>query len=434
MTQEATEPGRTASGSAPLPRVAVILLWYPLFTQPFIFRDVEGLKARLPVEVHTLYGLNLRLCSQEMRDAAQDARRLGLRALPRILGSAVRLLVTHPRRFCRLFADNVCRGWPSLEVLGENLWAFLCGVHLAPILAASGIDCTYAPWPRGTTTAARTIMQLAGIPYVTTVRGNNLAPADPDLGDKMRDAALVRTNNRADMKRILAMTPSARVEVIYNCLTLHVDSLSPVALNGPARLLAAGRFDVTKGFDVLMRACAILRDRSVPFHLTLVGGGGKMMGLGGMGGSIHDLCRELGLEEHVSFPGLVSHDAFPDILRAHDIFVAPCVVAPDGQCDGIPNTLIEAMSFGLPVVASDVNAIPEIVRSQETGLLVPQRDAEALADAIMTLVSSPETARRYGANAAALARELFSPEHNGSLLADLFIREHACRGNNQCAE
>ena len=421
---------QTTSSQAALPKVAVILLWYPLFTQPFIFRDVEGLKNHLPTEVYTLYGLNLRLCSKEMQAQASSASRLGVKALPSILCSALKFFAKSPKRFCSLFAEHVCRRWPSLEVLGENLWAFLAGVHLAPVLQQRQITCLYAPWPRGTTTAARVVHDITGIPYITCVRANNLRPADPDLVDKMKAACLIRTNNQADEKRIHALTPDAEVEVIYNCLTLHVDSLAPVRMAKPVKLLACGRFDVTKGFDILLQALAILRKKGVPFHLTLVGGGGKMMGLGGMGTSIHELCSSLKLDDCVSFPGLVSHDAFPEILKAHDIFLAPCVVAKDGQCDGIPNTLIEAMSFGLPVVASSVNAIPEIVHHQKTGLLVPHRDPEALASAIAELVANPDAAREYGKNGAALAGELFSPEKNGALLADLFIKSQACRADS----
>lgn len=416
------------------PKVAVILLWYPLFTQPFIFRDVEGIAAHLPTEVHTLYGLNLRFCSQEMRDTALPAHRLGSRAVLKILASSVKLFCTRPGLFCCLFKDAVCRRWPSFEVLGENLWAFLCGVHLAPILKANGVQYTYCPWPRGTTTAARTVQKLVGIPFITCVRANNLKPADPDLDDKMRDAVIVRTNNYADSRRILERMPSARVEVIYNCLTLHMDRLAPVAMKSPVRLLAVGRFDITKGFEFLIQALGILRDRGIAFHLTLAGGGGKLMGLGNLERTIHELVKELRLEDYVDFPGLLSHDSFPDLLRAHDIFVAPCVVAPDGECDGIPNTLIEAMSFGLPAVSTNVNAIPEIVRNEETGLLVPQRDPQALADAIAALIAHPDKAREYGANGAKLARELFSPEQNGLLLSQLFCKRPDDLENTTCAE
>ena len=299
------------------------------------------------------------------------------------------------------------------------------------LLQKEGIDLLYAPWPRGTTTAARTIFQCTGIGYVTSARGDNLNPADPDLVVKLRDACAVRTNNQADAGRIrdlLAGTTShgrtPQVAVIYNSLTLHVDRLAPLPMRPPVRLLAAGRFDVTKGFDVLLRACAELARNNVDFRLTLVGGGGAMMGLGKLDSTLHALCRDLHLEDRVTFPGLVSHDTFPDILRAHDIFAAPCVIAPTGQRDGIPNTVIEAMSFGLPVVASNVNALPEIVRHRETGLLVPPGNPTLLALALQELIDHPEQARCYGARAAQLARELFSQQINGSQLASLFIQAH----------
>lgn len=443
MTEHATRtPAHRASA-----KVGIILLWYPLFTQPFIFRDVEAVRQRLSAQAYTLYGENLRLCSREMCQAAGNTVRLGVKKLPAILAASLRMLVRHPKRYAALFADHVLRRWPSLEVLGENLWAFLCGIFLAPKLRDAGITILYAPWPRGTATAARVISQCTGIPYITAARGDNLHPRDPDLADKLRDACAIRTNNHADAQRIRellrenapadAAADLPKVTVIYNCLTLPVDRLADLPMTAPVRLLAAGRFDVTKGFDVLLDACAILRDQQVPFTLTLVGGGGKLMGLGKLEESLHAQVKTLGLEKHVSFPGLVDHDAFPDILRSHDIFAAPCVIAPGGARDGIPNTLIEAMSFGLAVVATNVGALPEIVRDRETGLLVPQRDATALAQALRTLIEQPDTARQYAARGAQLARELFSPQTNGDLLADFLEQAHAARKGGEslsCAE
>ncbi len=411
------------------PKAAVLLLWYPLFTQPFIFRDVEALWRRLRLEIFTLYGLNLRFCSREMRAAADRARRLGLRALPGILLSALRLAFTRPRLFGRLFRDTVCFRWPSLEIFGENLWAFLCGVHLAPIFQARGIEIMYAPWPRGTATAARVISRITGIPYVISARADNLSPADPDLLDKLRDACAVRTNNLSDGRRILALTGDSgeNLAVIYNGLTLPRETVPHKPLGSPVRLLAAGRFDVTKGFDVLLRACALLRKKGVDFTLTLVGGGGRIMGLGALETSLRELCAKLGLDDIVSFPGLVSHDAFPAILRSHDIFVAPCVVAPDGKRDGIPNTVIEAMSYGMAVVSTDVNGLPEVVRHNDTGLVVRPGDPEGLAEALARLAADPKLAGDLGARAAVLAAELFSPEANGRRLAEFLadaLRRH----------
>jgi glycosyltransferase involved in cell wall biosynthesis len=133
----------------------------------------------------------------------------------------------------------------------------------------------------------------------------------------------------------------------------------------------------------------------------------------------------LGLEEEVHMPGLVSHNELPKLLEAHDIFVAPCVIAPNGERDGIPNVIIEAMAFGLPVISTRVNAIPEIVRNGETGLAVPQRDAAALAEAVMHMTAHPEEARLMAANGRTLALELFDELSNIRKLRDMFATRWA---------
>ncbi|MCR5171097.1 MAG: glycosyltransferase family 4 protein, partial [Desulfovibrio sp.] len=228
----------------------------------------------------------------------------------------------------------------------------------------------------------------------------------------------------ADAKRIADLAgpeAGARTRLVYNSLTLHVDELAPLAFAKPCRILAVGRFDVTKGFDVLMQACGLLKRQGRDFRLTLAGGGGRAMGLGAMTETILGLRKSLGLEAVVDLPGIVGHDRLPAIIKAHDIFTAPCVVHESGRRDGIPNTIIEAMSFGLPVVATSTNALPEAVHDGETGLLVEQKDPKALADALAWLMDHPDEARAMGRAGARLAREMFSPEENGDRLAQLFI-------------
>lgn len=419
---------------AGLPHVAVILLWYPLFTQPFIFREVEQLRRHLPLTVYSLYGQNQRCCSGEMRSTATATRTLGLRALPRIIRELAVQICTHPRRLARLFRQTLFYRWPSWEALGENCWAFFAGLHLARRFREEGMDMIYAPWPRGTATAARVAASLAGIPYVLAVRGDNLNPADPDLADKLREAIFVRVNNAADKARTEAFgkgEAQGKTHLVYNCLTLPGRETCPARLQVPVRLLALGRFDVTKGFDVLLRACDILSQRRQQFTLTLAGGGGHLLGLGKEEKHLHTLCGQLGLENRVQFPGLVSHNELPRLLMAHDIFVAPCIIHASGRRDGIPNTVIEALSYGMPVISSHVHALPEVVRNGETGLTVPPNDPEALADAIQWCMEHPDDARQLGRQGQQLVREMFDPETNSRALAELFIS--AGRRKNECA-
>lgn len=420
---------------AGLPHVACVLLWYPLFTQPFIFREVEGLKKHLPLSVYSLYASNLRHCSTEMLAAAGSVRAFGARALLRFVLETLRQMLTHPLRFCRLFRRSMFHRWRSLEVLGENFWAFGAGCYLGRLFREEGIDLIYAPWPRGTATAAWVAARVAGIPFVTSARGDNLEPADPDLADKLGAALFVRANNAADQARIEAFgqgEAKGKTVLVYNSLTLpgcpEQADAAPGARrlqHAPVRLLALGRFDVTKGFDVLLRACAILRERGLDFSLTLAGGGGKVMGLGHLGAELVRMRKDLGLEKEVRMPGLVSHNELPRILGEHDIFVAPCVVHASGRRDGIPNTVIEALAYGLPVVSTTVNALPEVVRDHDTGLAVPPGDPEALAKAVLWLAEHPEDARRMGRNGARLAREMFDPHTNSLRLAGLFISRYA---------
>ena len=422
-----------------LPRVAYVLLWYPLFTQPFIFREVEGLKKELPLTVYALYGENTRQWSAEMAAAARETRTHGMAALGSILAACWRQLRKNPRQLWALFQRTMFRRWPSLEICGENLWAFLAGVRLAEEFLQDGITHIHGPWPRGTATAAWVASSLTGIPFSTAARGDNLNPADPDLLDKLQAASFIRANNAADMDRMAAMLPEgqaarAKMRLVYNSLTLRVEGQCPVRMEKPVRLMALGRFDVTKGFDYLMDACRIMRDRGFDFRLTLAGGGGVGMGLGQMGTEILRRRKEYGLEALVELPGLLTHNQLPDYLKSHDIFVAPCIVHESGRRDGIPNTVIEAMAYGMPVVATDVNALPEIVRDGETGRAVPQKNAEALADAIMALAAAPEEARRMGANARALVAEMFDPHSNVRRLRDMYVEQaHSLRGA-ACAE
>lgn len=424
-----------------LPHTAYILLWYPLFTQPFIFREVEGLRKRLPLAVHSLYGRNLRHCSTEMLAAADGVQTLGVRSVPRLVLAFLQLVLRRPRLVWSLFRRSVFHPWRSWEIFGENLWAFFCGIYLGRLFQDSGIDLIYAPWPRGAATAAWVAASVSGLPFATSARGDNLEPADPDLTDKLNAALFIRANNAADRKRINALIQGEekqKTALVYNSLTVPAPDKSerkrkqPILSGNNMQLLAVGRFDVTKGFDILLQACAILRNRGIRFQLTLAGGGGKMMGLGQLTNDLALLRENLNLESCVSMPGLISHNDLPGLLLEHDIFVAPCVIHSSGRRDGIPNTVVEAMAYGLPVVSTTVNALPEVVRHGETGLAVAPGDATALAEAIIWLGAHPGEARKMGSAGAALAGRMFDPALNSRRLAELFASRYS-EWKNSCA-
>lgn len=429
---------------AGLPHVAYVLLWFPLFTQPFIFREIECLRKVLPLEIYTLYGKNLRHCSAEMRNYSGTVHRFGIKALFFVCWKILLSFMNRPLLTGRLFAENCLRHWPSMEVLGENLWAFCVGVSLAQMFREQGIDLVYSPWPRGAATAARVGAILAGLPYAIAARGDNLEPADPDLADKFAGALFIRANNAADQKRIENFANGiarGKTELLYNSLTLpEAEGKTERGKRGaePIRLFALGRFDVTKGFDILLKACAILKEKGVNFHLTLAGGGGKVMGLGNLEENLRKLRKDLNLEEAVSMPGLISHDELPAYLEESDIFVAPCVVDASGRRDGIPNTVIEALAYGVPVVSTNVNALPEVIQNGRTGLAVNPGNPQELAEAIIFLAENPGQGKRLAQGGAILAQSLFNCHNNAVKMAEFFKSRYEnwkkSSGKSKCAE
>ena len=185
----------------------------------------------------------------------------------------------------------------------------------------------------------------------------------------------------------------------------------------PYRLLAVGRFCRTKGFEFLIDACALLSRRGFPYQLTLVGSG-----LPWPTAVIRRRIRAHGLRARVFLPGFVSHDRMSELYAAADIFVMPSVVHHTGDRDGIPNVIMEALAHRLPVVATDVSGIPEVIEDGVTGLSVPQRDPEALAAAIMALAGDRALALALATAGQKRVREMFDPATNTRAILDFYER------------
>ena len=401
-----------------LPKTAYILLWYPLPSETFIFREVENAKAAgMPFCVHALYGEARKHLSPQMAAVAPTVARLGARSIPRILADMAWWALRRPIETAAILATIPWRRWSCLEVAGENVFAMCAGFSLARKFLADGIEHIHAGWANGPATAAWVASRLSGIPFSFSARAGDIYPPDGALAEKMRAATAIHTNNKANIAHLHATAPdaAAKIRQIYNSLTLTGRDVSPVHLEPPYRLLAVGRFCRTKGFDVLIDACALLARRGFPFQLTLVGAGLPLPTA-----LIRRRIRIHGLRARVFLPGFVSHDRMSELYAATDIFIMPSVVHPSGDRDGIPNVIMEALAHRIPVVATDVCGIPEVVEDGVTGRLVAQRDPEAIADAVMALAGDRESALAMAEAGKKRVAAMFDPETNTRSILDFF--------------
>jgi glycosyltransferase involved in cell wall biosynthesis len=179
-------------------------------------------------------------------------------------------------------------------------------------------------------------------------------------------------------------------------------------------ILSVGRLVQKKGFADLIDALAILKDRGTPFRTLIVGGGPERANLKAQ-------IERLGLDAHVSLLGTVSQETLVGIYKEATLFTLACRILDDGDRDGIPNVLMESMSTGLPVVTTPISGIPEVIRSGENGLLVPERDVSALASALDLLLHDAGLRQRLGAAARATMVSEMSAGAMAQKLAGLFF-------------
>jgi glycosyltransferase involved in cell wall biosynthesis len=207
---------------------------------------------------------------------------------------------------------------------------------------------------------------------------------------------------------------AAKIRRIYNGLPLDRFAWQAPRARAP-RILAVGRLVEKKGFEHLIDACRILADRGRDFE-------GRILGSGMLEEQLANRIRAQRLEGRVVLAGNRPQAVVVEELRAAAALAAPCVTGSDGNRDGLPTTLLEAMALGTPCVSTDVTGIPEVLRDGETGLLVPQGDARALADALERLIADPEERVRLARAARRRIEADFEVHRNTALLGEVFAR------------
>lgn len=258
------------------------------------------------------------------------------------------------------------------------------GVALAQRVKADGITHLHAHFASLAGRMAWVASKLTGIPYTVTTHAKDIFHESVDpiwlrriCGDAAQVLAISRFNE-GYLQKVLTAT-GANLVLLYNALELsRFEYVKPSLPTGTLRIAAVGRFVPKKGFSELLGTVAILAERGVDFSLTL-GGDGEL------DEQLRQKVEQLGLTQQVTMPGPLTQEEVRQLLRSSDVFVAPCVPAGDGNMDGLPTVVLEAMACGAPVVTTSVTGLPEVIRNGETGLLLEPGDVPALADALVSI-------------------------------------------------
>lgn len=283
------------------------------------------------------------------------------------------------------------------ELLHADVRDAMQVIELADLVARRGITHLHAHFGSVATTIARLAARLAGVTYSFTAHAKDIfhESVDPDdLRRKLEDADHVVTVSDFNRRFIRERYGRAadRVHRIYNGIDLPSFPADPSLGGRDVDIVAVGRLVEKKGFDVLLEACARARDQGRALTCRIIGTGER-----------HDALAAqrtaLELEDLVTLVGPLPQDRVRAELRRAKVMAAPCVRGSDGNADGLPTVILEAMALGTPVVATPVTGIPEAVIDGETGRLVAEGAPSALAEALVALSADPGERGRLAAAA-----------------------------------
>jgi glycosyltransferase involved in cell wall biosynthesis len=398
--------------------VAYVVSRFPKLSETFVLYEMVALE-QLGVDVD-LYPLLRERADLVQPEALPFVRRATW--LPflsaRILRSNLRALRRAPGAYLGALWTLVRATLGSPGMLVGGLAIVPKAVHMAELMRRRGVGHVHCHFANHPAVAGLVIHRLTGIPFSFTAHGFDVQVDRHMLREKVAEAAFVVAISEYNRQLILETTRGRwadKVRVIH--CGVDTTAIRPPEPGRPPNrtftVAAVGRLIEVKGFAVLVEACRRLRDLGVDVTCLIVGEGPERVDL-------ERRIRDLRLEGRVRLLGARRRDEVLEVVAGADAVVVPSIWTSDGRREGIPVSLMEAMSLGRPIVASRLSGIPELVDDGESGLLVDARDVGALADAIRRLRDDPGLCQRLGAAGRRRVEADFDLHRNARELAGLF--------------
>lgn len=310
----------------------------------------------------------------------------------RIFLSFLKAVALNPRLWWIL--SSILRHSRTLKILVKNLAVAPKAVFIAGLLRQARTEHIHAHWGSTTATVAWIASELTGIPWSVTFHRWDIAENNL-LKLKVERAAFVRCiseDGRREVLRIVGESYRDKVKVLHMGVRLPETSLPQFCSSRPDFVFACpANFVPKKGHRFLIEACALLLEIGIRDFRCL------FIGDGPLEAEIRQQIAQLGLEEVVNLVGRLPHG---ELLRMYergkvDAVVLPSIVTHDGEREGIPVALMEAMAYGIPVVSTNTGGIPELL-SDGAGIMVEEKNSRQLADALEKLMSDDRLARDIG--------------------------------------
>jgi len=394
-------------------RIAVLGPELPSVSMTFVYREAALLERQgltvVPFSLHTpsLEGLDAEALSFAAKVQPIYGRGLA------IARDALLQCVKRPKATLAslgLALRDVVRGrFTSVRQRCILLGQWSAGMALAHRIRRSGCEHLHVHFSHSPATVAMYAAHAAGVPFSVTSHANDLYVHASLLREKVQRAQPFFTISEANREFLRSELGELGGQVLLSRCGVDTTRFSPSTRADGTTLLGVGRLVPKKGFDLLLRAFARAAKARPELRLVIAGDGPER-------GALETLGRGLGLEDRVSFLGQVTGEQVLEQLAEASAFVLPCRKATDGDRDGIPVVLMEAMACGVPVISTRLSGIPELINDRESGRLVEPGDLDSLEAALRERFEHPRLAEERAVAAREHVLEAYDSADNARRL------------------
>lgn len=399
-------------------KIAYIVSRFPHLPETFILREMIHLETLgWEIELYPLIIQRQEVIHEEARPWLKRAHVVPWLSV-NLLKSNLSKMFRRPRQYFSLLGRVVRENGSSPKFLVRALLLFPRAVWMADEFKKEGIRHIHAHYATHPALVAWLINQLTGITYSVTVHAHDIFVEKPMLATKLHDSVFISAISEFNRKYLADMFGpwvNEKTEIVRCGIEpSYYQMTNQSAVNSKQlEIISVGSLQPYKGHIYLVKACAELMKRGIPFHCRIVGGGDLRH-------MLEQAIQENHLEGRVELMGPRKQDEVSQLLQTANCYVQPSVVTHTGKMEGIPVALMEAMASRIPVVATSISGVPELVHPGETGWLVPPEDVDALADALSEIYRNPVEADRRADLGQKWVLEEFELSSNVRKLASLF--------------
>lgn len=397
-------------------KVAYIMSRFPNLTETFVLNEIVALERQgVATTVYPLLKTSQRVVHPDATELVERAHYQPFFSVS-ILVTNFLFLCRRPRAYLGVLLEVLRATWGSANFFVGAIGIFPKVVRFAHEMEEEQVTHVHAHFANHPTVAALIIHRLTGIPFSFTAHGHDVHVDRRMLDRKCAAASFVVMISSYNKQLVLNDFPHLDPHHLH-LIHCGVDTkfFTPrreARSEGPFALICVGSFIEVKGHEFLVEACRLLKDRGLTFRCDLVGSGPDQK-------LVEARIEMAGLGDEFVIHGAQPRDRVAELIAAADVIVQPSAPTKRGSREGIPVSLMEGMACGLPVVASAISGIPELVVDERTGFLVPPRDPVVLADVLERLIRTPELRKRLGSAGRDRVRESFDLARNAARLCEL---------------